>query len=128
MAQTVTCYQFSTQYTGREACLNLVYYTQVEAVRELIRRSESIPQIQYIVLFGSSITPACGQESDIDILVIADTYDEEYSIIQRLRKGIKKPIDIIPETLEHFKEAMTQGNSLYREISEKGIMIYERTS
>lgn len=128
MSNTITYYQFSTKYTGSESCLNLIYYTQVDVVRELLHRSKSIPQIQYLILFGSSITLGYGQESDIDLLVIADDYDEDYSIIKTLRHGIKKPMDIIPETLDHFKSTLASGNSLYQEIKEKGLMIYERPS
>ncbi|MGL4737804.1 MAG: nucleotidyltransferase domain-containing protein [Cellulosilyticaceae bacterium] len=128
MAHTITCYQFSKQYSGIETCLNYIYYTQVDAVREIIHRAQSIPEIQYIILFGSSITLGCGQDSDIDLLVIADCYDEDFSIIKKLRQSIAKPMDILPETLSHFKSTIASGNTLYNEIKQKGLIIYERSS
>ncbi|MGL5675188.1 MAG: nucleotidyltransferase domain-containing protein [Cellulosilyticaceae bacterium] len=127
MSCTTTCYLFSDQYTGDEYMFNLIYPTQLQAVKELISRAKNLPSIQYLVLFGSSITPACGHESDIDLLVIADQFDEEYSLLTPLRKGISKPMDIIPETLSHFKRCAQEGNTIYNEILQKGIVIYERT-
>lgn len=127
MEETIRYYQFSNQYKDKEACLNFIYYTQVESVKQLLKNCKEIPRIKYLILFGSSLTLACGQASDIDLLVIADSYDEEYTILKVLRQGIKKPMDIIPETVENFKSAAKEGNSLYNEILEKGLMIYERT-
>lgn len=129
MTVTIKCYQFSTEYKDFYKPLNYVYYTQVESVRCIMERAKEIPSIKYLILFGSSITLGCGEESDLDILVLADEeYDDNLTLLRTLRKGIKKPIDFIPETPGHFKECMEKGNELYDKIIKKGLVIYERTS
>ncbi len=127
MTTTITCYEFSNHYTDFYKSLNYVYYTQVESTKLLMEHAKELPSIRYLILFGSSITLGCGEESDLDVLVIADEYDENLSLLRALRKGIKKPIDFIPETIDHFKECVTSGHELYTEIFQKGLIIYERT-
>ena len=128
MTSTIKCYEFSTNYEGFYKPLNYVYYTQVASTKLLMEHARELPSIRYLILFGSSITLGCGEESDLDVLVLADGYDESLSLLRSLRRGIKKPIDFIPETVEHFKECVKSGHELYNEIFKKGLIIYEGTS
>ncbi|MBU0573870.1 MAG: nucleotidyltransferase domain-containing protein [Candidatus Margulisiibacteriota bacterium] len=80
-----------------------------------------------IILFGSYAYGKPNKDSDVDLLFIKDT---------RL-KGVKRhshfcskidhifPVDIIVKTPAEIKKRLDMGDPFYREIIQKGVVLYE---
>lgn len=108
--------------------LKYVYPTMQEYVKVLIDRAQSIQDIKGLVLFGSSVELSCGQESDLDIVVILEKDVDETAcnrILKEWRKGIGVSIDILVNTWDGLKKDCKE-QVIYKEIFEKGIVIYRR--
>lgn len=108
--------------------LKYVYPTMQEYVKMLIDRAKDIDVIEGLVLFGSSTELSCGQDSDLDIVVITkDKVDEDQTnkFIREWRKGIGVSLDILVNTWGGLKKDSIE-NLVYKEIIEKGIVIYRK--
>ncbi len=80
-----------------------------------------------IYLFGSYATGAANAESDIDLLVLKDSVSSRSKEMVEARKllgGMKQAFDILVATSEEFEFYKHEAGSVYREISERGKLIY----
>ena len=94
--------------------INKIFPTQQEAVAEMIEVCKKIPNIRKIIIFGSSVTPRCTPESDIDI------YFET-------AKEMNKWPSIGSHTVVFDKwDNFTVDKNLYDEIMKTGVLVYER--
>ena len=94
--------------------INKIFPTQQEAVAEMIEVCKKIPNIRKIIIFGSSVTPRCNPESDIDI------YFETV-------KEMNKWPSIGSHTVVFDKwDNFTVDKNLYDEIMKTGVLVYER--
>ncbi|MGL5675283.1 MAG: nucleotidyltransferase domain-containing protein [Cellulosilyticaceae bacterium] len=119
---------FNKVIPGSYDVLKYVYPTMQEYVKILIDRAKQMPSIEGLVLFGSSVELTCGEESDLDIVVITEKeIDEDLcnSIIKEWRQGVGVSIDILVNTWNGLRQdSLTQV--VYKEIIENGIVIYRR--
>jgi predicted nucleotidyltransferase len=82
--------------------------------------------IQKVYLFGSCLTLHCGQESDIDLLVIGTRSDEEYKAFSLIFKQLDNEVDLIIKTSEEFQEGLSVGGSICDVVNKEGLVLYER--
>jgi len=79
--------------------------------------------IEEIWVFGSTVTPYCRPQSDLDLCIVGNTTIEEES---KIYKATKCSVDIITETPEGFDRESLVPGSIYKEVKDKGLMIYKK--
>lgn len=89
-----------------------IYPTQQRKVKELVDHLKINDNVRSITLFGSSVTPACHADSDVDL----------YLELQKDIKVIDRYFDFSYDIWTNF----SVDNRLKNEISKKGIKLYER--
>ena len=85
--------------------------------------SKVTENIEEIWIFGSTVTEHCRPQSDLDICIVGNTSLKEESEIY---KAAKCAVDIITETPEGFEKAKQIQGSIYKEVFEKGILVYRK--
>lgn len=80
---------------------------------------------QKIILFGSYVYGQPTQESDMDLLIVAETDKKFHERLQEVRNLLPKdrPFDLIILTPSEYQKARMK-NSLLLEIESKGRVIY----
>lgn len=80
---------------------------------------------QKIILFGSYAYGQPSENSDIDLLVVADTDENFHDRISRARRFLPKdrPIDLIVLTPSEYQKTKS-SNPLISEIENKGRVVY----
>lgn len=90
-----------------------VYRPRQKKVAELLEDIISNPEVEFVILFGSSLTSECTVFSDIDVYV-----------------HLEKPIKRIIHKIHDFEyDVWTNYNvesEMLEEILEKGVVIYEK--
>ncbi len=105
----------------------------LDDVRERLKAIEPYK----IILFGSVATGDYDEESDIDLIVVLDSdkisqnYEEKMENKMIVRKAIRDiseeiPIDLLVFTKKEFKIIMNNKNSFFKDIEERGKIIYEK--
>lgn len=79
--------------------------------------------VEELWVFGSTVTEHCRPQSDLDICLVGNTTMEEES---KLYKAAKCAVDIITETPEGFKNQQKVPGSVYKEVVEKGLLVYRK--
>lgn len=107
--------------------LKAVYPTMQKYVDRILCDLPS--HIEKVIIFGSAVTLRCGENSDLDILLI--TQKEQSEVLRELSpiyRGIGVDIDFVIKTPEAFLSSnIDEESTLIREIKEKGVTVYERT-
>jgi type I restriction enzyme M protein len=83
-----------------------------------------------IVLFGSYAWGTPRKDSDLDLLVIMESDESEVKRVvkvSRLFEDRMFPMDILVKTPKEIEERLRIGDYFYKEILEKGLMLYERS-
>ena len=89
-----------------------VFPVQQRKVRELIDRYSIIPQVQRIILFGSSVTTHCNVCSDVDLYV--DLSED----VRLSKRGLDFDCDLWT--------TYTADENLKGEIFRTGVTVYEK--
>ncbi len=83
-----------------------------------------------IILFGSYATGQADKESDIDLLIIAnsdlDWLERTWQVYRLLRGKRETPLDIIVLTPQEYEDMKKGGYPLILEVEEEGSVLYER--
>lgn len=79
--------------------------------------------VEEVWVFGSSVTEYCKPESDLDICIIGHTTMAEET---KMYKAAKCAVDIITETPEGFKKSKEIPGSVYKEVADKGLLVYKK--
>ena len=74
-------------------------------------------------VFGSTVTPHCRPESDLDICIVGHTTMQEESAMY---KAASCAVDIITETPEGFARLCEQRGSIYKEVKDTGLLVYKK--
>ncbi len=80
-----------------------------------------------IILFGSYAYGTPMESSDLDICVIEKNYDNKFKEISRIRKalsGIRIGKDILNPRLDEFNFYKNECGSIYKEIADKGVVLW----
>jgi len=92
-----------------------------------------------IILFGSYAWGSPDENSDLDLIVVINddlmpnSYNEKLQIYLKVSHVLtdilrKVPIDLIVHTKPMHKRFIELDSMFYREIAQKGIVLYERTN
>ena len=106
----------------------------------IVKRIVAGTRPEKILLFGSYVRGVPTEDSDLDILVIADIpaqKEKASKFMERLERRIKvlqlirdinyqAPIDLIVYTPEEFKRVKRLNTSFIKEILKNGRVLYER--
>jgi len=79
--------------------------------------------IEELWIFGSTVTPFCRPQSDLDICIIGHTTTAEEA---KIFTAPKCSVDIITETPEGFEKQSKIPGSVYKEVKDKGVLIYKK--
>lgn len=101
---------FSEQFQNAEH----IFPLQQQRVKEMIDYLSQDHNVQCITVFGSSITPACHNESDLDI----------YVEIKEDKPLIHTYFDFLYDLWTNY----TVDKQLLKEIKEKGVVVYQQKS
>lgn len=85
-------------------------------------------QPQKIILFGSLATGRIEEWSDIDLLIIKQTWTRRFYRRAQALRGIKRnvPMDIIILTPDEVKILSDEGSLFIKDILDKGSVLYEK--
>jgi predicted nucleotidyltransferase len=98
-----------------------------EIIQELIRRIAERFQPQKIILFGSYAYGKPRPESDVDLLVVMDTPLRMTQQALEIRQHVNPlfGVDIIVYTPNYLQQRIQYGDSFLKEITERGVVVYE---
>jgi predicted nucleotidyltransferase len=102
---------------------------------QIVTRLKSIG-IQKIILFGSLASDDVHAESDVDLIVVTNddhlpgSYKEKSEVYLKVSSALtditsKIPIDLIVYTKPMYNKFNELGSLFSKEISQKGIVLYE---
>ncbi|MBN2550406.1 MAG: nucleotidyltransferase domain-containing protein [Anaerolineales bacterium] len=96
-------------------------------IQELVARIADTFKPQQIILFGSYASNTPRPESDVDLLVVMETPLREAQQALEIRQHVNPlfGVDILVYKPSRMKERLGLGDSFLREITSKGIVMYE---
>ena len=103
--------------------INQVKRAKVEKGIELVEKwnkNENI--IDKMIIFGSSVTDDCTEESDIDVCLVSD-YTTANNAYFRIHGGLGRVMDDVVDAF-NFKRV---GGKLKNEILKNGVIVYENS-
>ena len=104
----------------------MVTMTQIE---ELVRRIGQKFHTERIVLFGSYASGQATEDSDVDLLVVAETSlppHERYAAVRRLAADFPASFDIIVKTPDEYARRRSVVNHIVYFADKYGRVLYER--
>jgi len=97
---------------------------------ELLSRVVEYFHPRRVVLFGSRARGDCGEDSDIDLLVILDDDAPADKLTLRAgwesRRGYDRPVDVVPVRDSVYRRRAKIAGTLAYEAEIDGIAVYER--
>lgn len=92
---------------------------------DLKRILDVLPEsVDELWVFGSALTPYCKPESDIDVCVVGDNITNEDR--KMLMHAPVSAMDLIDVSREGFNNERKVAGSIYNEVQENGLLIYDR--
>lgn len=107
-------------------------------MEEVIQRVVGTLRDEYrpdrIILFGSRVRGEAGEESDLDVLIIKESEQDEVARMQEVhrllhryqRRPYRLALDILVKTPEEVRQRLAMGDLFLRGIIERGKLVYER--
>ena len=98
-------------------------------IEELVRRIRQQFHPERIVLFGSYASGRAVEDSDVDLLVVAETTlppCERYGAVRRLAADFPAAFDIIVKTPEEYARWRSVVNHIVYFADKYGRVLYER--
>ncbi|MGN1098244.1 MAG: nucleotidyltransferase domain-containing protein [Clostridia bacterium] len=102
--------------------INRIYPLKQQIAADLYEVAQKFDEIKKIYIFGSSVTPQCGIDSDIDICIDADVSDGMR--IFNMQSEIGKLCDWNCDIIMYCNI----GTSLKETIRKEGVVIYEQSA
>ncbi len=97
-------------------------------INEYKQKLESLGvRVKRIILYGSHALGKAREDSDIDLVVVSDDFEdldlwERLCLLGRSRIGIKRPMEILGITEKEFKSEHS-GTFIGDEVKSKGIQV-----
>jgi|SRR5688572_23669824 len=85
---------------------------------------------EQIILFGSHAYGKATAESDVDLLVVMDTPEDEMQAMVEIAKSLpilSFNVDVIVRSRRTLERRKKLGDWFLREVTQKGKVLYERT-
>lgn len=91
----------------------------LKAVLDVIPES-----VDELWVFGSSVTPYCRPDSDLDVCVVGDniTKADRKILIHAPRHGM----DLLDVTHAEFNKERNESGSVFNEVFNKGVLVYKK--
>jgi len=99
---------------------------QIEALGRRIGLEFNVDRI---VLFGSYAHGSATRDSDVDLLVVMDHKGKGWRMAGEIRGRVRPqfPLDLLVRTAQQVRERLALDDCFFREITEKGTVLYEAT-
>lgn len=94
--------------------INHIHPLKQNDILKIVKNTACMPDVEYIIVFGSSVRFDCNSLSDIDILVKSNRDSYEFS----LPDDINSDVDVI-----HYWRA---DDRLLEEIANTGVLVYSK--
>jgi len=107
----------------------MIMLIEQDIISGIVNRIAASINPDKIFLFGSYANGHANDDSDIDLLVVKDTFEPKFkrSIeIQRLLIGSKLPVDILVYTNEEFEKEKSINYSFVNSAIQGAQLMYER--
>lgn len=94
-------------------------------IEQAVQRLRDEAEAKRVVLFGSQAEGSDDRHSDVDLLVVVDSDEEELDRWRRIRRLIvgrrqRVPLDLIVLTPEEFEARLDRGDPFIEQILERG--------
>jgi predicted nucleotidyltransferase len=98
------------------------------AIRRYARRIAEQFKPDKIILFGSYAYGTPHEDSDVDLLVVMPASNESSQSV-RIRLALEPsfPMDLVVCTPARLKREVSEDNWFFREVTEKGKILYDKT-
>jgi uncharacterized protein len=98
-------------------------------IQSLVEQISILFHPKKIILFGSYAYGSPRPESDVDLLVVMDTQLSELGQAALICRTIpyRFGLDLMVYTPQHLAQRLEWGDSFLREITQRGISLYEST-
>lgn len=97
-------------------------------LEELARRIGEVLPARRVVLFGSHAAGVATGDSDVDLLVVADTLlppRQRYAAVRRILADVPAAFDIVVETPEEYERSCSVVNTVAYLATKNGRVLYE---
>ena len=92
-------------------------------LQEAVRRLVGDLHPRAIILFGSRVRGASRTDSDYDLLVISDQV-RDHDEVYRPVVGCGLPCDVVPCSLEAWKDSENDAGGVLRDARDDGVLLY----
>jgi uncharacterized protein len=102
-----------------------------DALNEIVERIKNRFHPEKIILFGSHATGNAAEESDIVLLIVAETdlpARERFPVVSRLLEDYPAAFDIILKTPEEYQRTRSVVNNIVYFADRYGEVVYERSN
>ena len=104
--------------------LRYIHPYKTDALKKIL---ENIPDwVEFIVIYGSSVSDYQTEESDLDLAVIPR--DESFAF-QKIIRGLKLPVKVDMQSFESLDDLLSQAEELFatpRDIVRAGVPVYAK--
>jgi len=100
-----------------------------QALREIADKIVAATHPQAVILFGSLARGEAGPDSDLDLMIVAESDKpriERYGEVRRLFRGMGIGMDILVYTPEEFAQFQSVPGSLTHTVAHEGRILYGR--
>ena len=103
-----------------------------QALEEAVRVIVETARPELVILFGSWAEGKAREDSDVDLLVVADT-DDRLELSAQLREALRpilgeRGLDLLLRTPEHWRESRRIIGFVSHEADRYGVRLYERAA
>jgi predicted nucleotidyltransferase len=111
-----------------------VSYTPVtdDLMREIVQRIVTAFDPEAVILFGSRAYGEPAADSDVDLLVVADTLTgrsvfERHRAVSDLFPRRRFALDVLVRTSAEMRQLVEHGPAFFKEVVTRGKILYERS-
>lgn len=97
-------------------------------IDEMVKRIANVINPLKIILFGSYARGTQNADSDVDLLVIEESFSSKHTEVLRIRKLVRDlhvPVDIIVATNTEFLERSKYPSNVYYWANKEGKLLHE---
>jgi uncharacterized protein len=102
----------------------------MKTIRGIVQHIAQRFNPEQIILFGSHAYGKPGVDSDVDLLVVMDSPNNEMEVMVEIAKSLPIlpfGVDVIVRSRRTLERRKKLGDWFLREVTEKGKVLYERT-
>lgn len=103
--------------------------TKRSLIQRIVLQIVQVAHPRQIILFGSFAYGKPTKDSDVDLLIIMESRKRPVDRVRDIAKSIEDyplPMDMLVRTPHEIKNRLKMGDSFYREILERGKVLYEK--